>query len=139
MIPICHAEPLTLNIDGYVVSCSDNQAFYKKENNEWVKVSSKVDKWPYYLDDHFIGRMMCDVLICKKIEKPLIIDLVEYKEVGTKLAPEKSGFYDNSGSPAVATVYQTIPLKGEIRVELNYFSDHECKNKQLFSTVIKRL
>lgn len=149
---VCHAQailpreqllkpatytPLILNIDGYVYSCAKNEALYQKENNNWIKITTELPaQGLYYLDSQFVRYRMCDVATCNKIEKPLTIKLVDYKQTGTRLAPKDSGFFTNDGSIATVPVYETIPLKGDIRYELHYFMDNQCKEKKLFSTII---
>ena len=107
---------------------------YKRINGSWEKVSSKLQgKGLYYLDDKFVGYGMCDVFVCSELPNPYAIQLVEYKKVGEKTPPPDSGSTANA-----LPVYQTISLSGDIKIDIQYFSDKNCQNKKTFSTVIKR-
>jgi len=123
------------NIDGYFETCMDNAVMYKRTNNSWGKVSNELPgKGLYYLDDKFVGYGMCDVVVCTALPKPYTMPLVEYKNVGEKATPPDSGGTTANTLP----VYQAVPLSGDIKIDIQYFSDNNCQNKKTFSTVIKR-
>lgn len=122
------------NIDGYFETCVDSTIMYKLENGLWEKVSNALPKKGlYYLDDKFVGYGMCDVVVCSELSKPYTVNLVEYKKVGEKTPPPDSGSTAN-----VLPVYQTAPLSGDIKIDIQYFSDKKCQSQKTFSTVLKR-
>lgn len=127
---------ISLNIKGYFVMCELFSTLYKKVNNSWEKVLTDTDlpqKGLYYLDSEFVGYGMCDSHFCTELPSPLTNRLVTYKNVGSKAPPK------NSGSSALTVpVYTTSPLTGEIKIDVNYYSDKDCQNKKTFSTVIKK-
>lgn len=122
------------SIDGYFETCMDSAVMYKRTDDSWEKVSNELPgKGRYYLDDKFVGYGMCDVVVCTELPKPFAMQLIEYRKVGEKAPPPDSG----SVASAVPA-YQTIPLSGDIKIDIQYFSDNNCQNKKTFSTVIKR-
>ena len=123
------------NIDGYFETCTDNAAMYKRTNDSWEKVSNELPgKGLYYLDDTFIGYGMCDVVVCTVLPRPFAMPLVEYKNIGEKAPPPDSG-----GTTAnTVLVYQTVPLSGDVKIDIQYFSDENCQHETTFSTLIKR-
>lgn len=122
------------NLNGYLETCMDTSAMYKRKNDLWGKVSNELPgKGLYYLDNKFVGYGMCDVVVCIELPKPYTIQLVEYKKVGEKAPPSDTGITANT-----LPVYQTVSLSGDVKIDIQYFSDKNCQNKNTFSTVIKR-
>ena len=122
------------NINGYFETCMDTSTTYKRINGSWEKVSTELPgKGLYYLDNKFVGYGMCDVVVCTELPKPYTIALVEYKKVGEKAPPSDSGSAANT-----LPVYQTVLLSGDVKINIQYFSDKNCQNKKTFSTVLKR-
>lgn len=120
--------------DGYFQYCGGNAAMYKRVNNSWERVSRELPgKGLYYLDDKFIGYVMCDFIVCSKLPKPYTMQLIEYKKVGEKAPPPDINTMGNT-----LPVYQTVSLSGDVKIDIQYFSDKNCQNKKFFSTVIKR-
>lgn len=122
------------SIDGYFETCMGTSIMYKRTNGSWEKVSTELPgKGLYYLDNKFVGYGMCDVVSCIELPKPYTLKLVEYQKVSEKSPPPDSG-YTGSDLP----VYQTIPLGGDVKIDIHYFSDKNCRNKKTVSTIIKR-
>jgi hypothetical protein len=122
------------NLNGYFETCIDTSAMYKRTNGSWEKVSNELPgKGGYYLDNNFFGYGMCDVVVCTELPKPYTMQLVEYKKVGEKAPPSGSGYTANT-----LPVYQTVSLSGDVKIDIQYFSDKNCQNKKTFSTVIKK-
>ena len=122
------------DINGYFETCMDTSAIYKSTKGSWEKASTELPgKGLYYLDNEFVGYGMCDSVGCTKMPMPYTIPLVEYKEIGKKSPPSDSGT-TASDLPA----YQTVPLNGDIKIDIQYFSDSNCQDKKTFSTVLKR-
>ena len=122
-------------LTGYGKSCADNSVVYKQVNNSWVKISDEflMGKGNYYLDDRYLGYSMgCDVVICSELPEPYTLNLVDYVHVGEKTPPSRIGT-----TAVTSPVYQSVPLSGEVKVEIKYFSDENCQNKKTYSTVIK--
>jgi hypothetical protein len=112
----------------------DTSAMYKRVNGSWEKVSTDLPgKGLYYLDNKFVGYGMCDVVVCTELPKPYTMQLVEYRKVSEKVPPSDSGSTANT-----LPVYQTVSLSGDVKIDIQYFSDKTCQNKKTFSTVIKR-
>lgn len=121
-------------IDGYAPSCANSTTLSKNINGSWEKVSNNLPpKGLYYLDDKFVGYGSCDKSVCSTLPKPYIVNLVEYQSIGAKTPPANS----NSTAKSVPA-FQTIPLQGDIKIDIQYFSDNNCQNKKTFSTVVKR-
>ena len=124
----------TTNIDGYFETCMDSSIIHKRLNGDWMKVSNELPgKGLYYLDDKFFGYGMCDVFVCTELPKPYMMQLVEYQKVSEKAPPLDSGSTANT-----LPVYQTVPLRGDVKIDIHYFSDKDCLDKETVSTVIKR-
>lgn len=122
------------NIDGYFETCMDNAAIYKHLNGNWTKASNKLPgKGLYYLDDKFFGYGMCDVVYCTDLPKPYTLKLVEYRKISEKAPPSDSG-----STASTLPAYQTVPLSGDIKINIQYFNDKNCQNKEAVSAVIKR-
>lgn len=122
------------NIDGYFETCIDTASIYKQVNRSWEKASNELpEKGLYYLDGKFFGYGMCDVVYCTNLPKPYTLKLVEYQKVSEKTPPSDSGSTDPT-----LPVYQTAPLSGNVKIDIQYYSDKNCQNKKIISTVIKR-
>ena len=125
------------NLTGYYKTCSDKEIISTRVNGSWNRISDTFPEKGYYLDDKFIFidtyGFGCDALSCIELPKPYSIELVEHTKVGEKTPPP-----DSSSTANTVSVYQTIPLKGEIKVDIQYFSDEHCGDKKQFSTVLKR-
>lgn len=132
--PTFTGNAFSTNLNGYFETCMDTSTMYKRINGSWEKVSTELPgKGLYYLNNKFVGYGMCDVVVCTELPKPYTIQLVEYKKVGEKAPPSDSGSTANT-----LPVYQTVSLSGDVKIDIQYFSDKNCQNKKTFSTVIKR-
>ena len=132
--PTSSGNTFSTNLNGYFETCMDTSAMYKRINGLWEKVSTELpEKGLYYLDNKFVGYGMCDVVVCTELPKPYMMQLVEYKKVGEKAPPSDSGSTANT-----LPVYQTVSLSGDVKIDIQYFSDKNCQNKKTFSTVLKR-
>ena len=120
---------LKINLDGYFYICA-YPSVYVKENEAWRLIKSLPPKGQYYIDDQYYSYGTCDYSTCTKLPKPQVIELVEYEKVGDKEALDSKGY--------MAPVYKAIDLKDNIKVEFEYFTDEQCKNKKFFSEEIKR-
>ena len=122
-------------IQGYLETCSENSAIYKKSaEHGWEKVSTDLPaRGLYYLDGKFVGYGMCDVVVCTEIPTSYSLRLVEYEQVGERAPPE------NSGSTAESLpVYNTVALIGAVKIEVNYFGDRGCRVPKTFSTMLQK-
>ncbi len=132
------SNTFSANINGYFETCMDSVAMYKRINGSWEKVSNKLPlKRDYYLDDKFVGSYRCHVA-CSELPNPYTMQLIEYKKVGEKTPPPDSGSAANTLPVYQIPVYQTVSLSGDVKIDIQYFSDKSCQNKKTFSTVIKR-
>ena len=126
----------SLNLTGYYKTCSDKEIISTRVNGSWEIVSDKFPEQGFYLDDKFIFINTygygCDALSCIKLPQPYTVQMVRHTKVSEK-APPDSGSTTNT-----VPVYQTVPLKGEIKIDIKYFSDEQCRDKKNFSTVIQR-
>ena len=122
---------LTLRLDGHILSCT-KPVIYIFENEQWRPARRKLPaKGNYYMDDKFIGYGWCDNLVCNPIERPIKIDLIEYEKTGEKPAPKDHGRKANIQYP----VYKTIPLKGKLKIEIEYFKDSQCKDRIAYKKI----
>ena len=126
---------LNLNINGYYETCTSpsisQPSIYVKDNGSWKLAANELPgKGQYYLNGVYHGYGTCDFVACNQIENPVVINLVEYKKTGTKEAQDSAGY--------MAPVYETVELKGDIKLEFEYFADSKCSNKKIFSKVFSR-
>ncbi len=124
-------DMLTVNLSGYTLSCSEPLRLYVQEADSWRETTQYLPlKGMYYLDGEYYGYKMCDVMICNKIDNPINIKLTEYKKIGEKESLETKDY--------LVPEYQTVNLSGKIKIEYEYFTDKNCKNKKIFSTIINK-
>ena len=118
-------------LPGYLLTCAEHVKVHALRNDNWEEVIndfSITDTYPaFYVNDQ-PNFSQCDVLICNKNEKPLYLHLVEYLKIGEKLAPNSTeNFWP---------VFESKNLIGEIKVELDVYTDDQCQNKQRYSKII---
>ena len=127
----------SVNLSGYFVTCTSNNIISKRVNGSWEIVSDHFPEKGFYLDDTFIfidtSGFGCDALSCLELPTPYTIPLVEHTKIGEKAPPPHS-----DSAALTVPVYQTVPLKGEIKIDIEYFSDKNCGDKKNFSKVITR-
>ena len=122
---------LTLTIDGYILSCS-KPSIYIFKNEQWRPSRRDLPaKGNYYIDNKFIGYGWCDYLVCNPIEQPIKIDLIEYEKIGEKTAPKA---YKNKADIKFP-VYKSIPLKGKLKIEIEYYKDSNCKDSITYTKI----
>lgn len=118
-------DTFSINLSGYFKTCLDAPVMYKRANGSWKKANTELPgKGLYYLDDKFVGYGMCDAVACAELPKPYTMQLVEYKKEGEKTPPSDSGSTANT-----LPVYQTVPLSGDIKIDIQYFSESFCFNQ----------
>lgn len=127
------SNSLFLNIQGYTKIYTYPKV-YIKENNAWKQINTILPAGGfYYLDGKYVpGNTVADYFpneasMCFKISKPYEVQMQEYKNLGTK-----------SSEGGNVPDFQTIPLKGEIKIEFEYFDDALCQIKKTFSTAVIR-
>ena len=86
------------------------------------------------LDQQFVGYGMCDVMVCTELPIPYTVKLIEYRQAGEQAPPDQSGSMTNAPRP----VYRTVPLTGDIKVNVAYYSDKDCQQPKAFSTILHR-
>lgn len=130
-------DTFSVDLNGYVMQCSAVPTYdiYRKTNNLWDKVL--IDDLPpaglYYLDNSFIGYGMNDNRSCSCVSMPkFTTQLLWHKKVGMKAPPKDSGSLSST-----VPVYVTSQFTGDIKIDVNYFSDKECKDKKISSSIIK--
>jgi len=123
-------QTLKIDLTGYYLkTCVWNPTIYVFEKGLWRKTNRYLPrKGTYYLDGELRGYEWCDVVMCERVQGPIRIDLVEYKKID-----EKKEEYLDKKIPE----YQSIKLKGLIKIEFEYFSDSKCKNKKVYSKELK--
>ena len=128
---------LTTNIDGYFETCMDSARIYKQGvSGDWTIAVTEIEgKGNYYLDDEFIGYGMCDVVQCQELSKPYNLRLIEYTKIGEKDTPVG---HPSGVNMKNVPVYESVPLTGDIKVEIPYATDASCQNKKTTSVIIKR-
>jgi len=128
---------LEIPFSGYIQSCIGGYSLSVFENGEWRDLSDPFQGTktsPCYLDGQFRPHGRCDVVNCMKYDGIRAIKLVEYKEVGKKDAPP----YPGRESWPPVPMYETVPLRGYIKIEFPYFADSCCSNQHLYLDVIAR-
>lgn len=122
-------------IQGYGPSCASKASLFIKDGADWKKVLNQLPgKRMHYLDDKFQeGGAYCDFITCKLLPRTCTVPLVEYRRVQDKRAPVgRQGEESNLLIPA----YRTVLLRGEIKIDIEYYDDKDCRNKRIFSTII---
>jgi len=107
---------------------------YVNEKDGWRRARQGLpSKGVYYLDDTYRGRGWSDVYPCYPIISPIFINLVEYDSIGLKSSPP-----GDHGIPTGTMIpsYRTLPLHGEVRIEIQYSGDSTCTEVKLFTTVV---
>lgn len=137
---LAYPDETTLDINGYYEGCNEIVAIYKKENDTWVKTTTKLPiQAGFYLNDTFQHYPTCSDNSCQKIETPFTVPLNEYRAVEDKLAPPNSGLIEViTGKPAYIHAYETNILTGDLKIELKYFSDSECKKPAVHTELIQK-
>jgi len=122
-----------IDIEGYLESCIDEPVIFIYEDGDWIKPNRELPgKEMYFLDGTYYGYGMCDYIVCNKIKNPIQVSLVEYVKIGEREAPADSFLNEGAQVPE----YETKSLEGEIKIELNYYTDSQCNNKELFTTTV---
>jgi hypothetical protein len=112
---------LEFKVDGHYRSCFERFTVEVKSGAEWREVQTALPiKGQYVLDGTPIGHGMCDVVTCAPIERPLRVPLVEL--VVSSTTPRNA-----DGWP----VYESRPLRGEVRVRYPYFSNDSCTSERV--------
>jgi hypothetical protein len=123
-----------IKINGYIHSCTTIPDVSVMEDGNWRQIQRTLPyKGVYYLDDKYIGYGWCDLETCVKIDS-LSVPLIEYTNIGMKKAPPNSEVSEGT----MIKEFQTVPLHGEIKIEIQYYSDSTCTKKKMFSQIIMR-
>lgn len=132
------ANIFSTNINGYYVTCVSKETISKRTENFWEEVKEALpkEKGGYYLDDKFVdfvpeNDLGCDYLSCIELPKPYTVELIEHKKMGDKPPPSNSRKVVES-----VPVYETVSLRGDIKIDIDYYSDKNCSEKRAFSTVV---
>ena len=126
---IVNDNKLQINIDGYIETCINEPNIFVNEGGNWRAADIELPgKGMYFLDGEYIGYGMCDVVVCDEIRNPMEIELVEYVEVGERESLETEGY--------IVSEFSTKQLSGEIKVELKYYTDSDCKDEKTFTTTV---
>lgn len=140
-LPLRSYTTFSTDLSGYTMTCGSEPLFTisKQINGTWEKILPG-DLPPaglYYLDNAFVGYGMNDYRVCTDpvcVPVPkFTTQLLWHEKVGMKAPPADSG-----SSAATVPVYATNPITGEIKVDITYFSDKDCKNKKTFSTTVTK-
>ena len=122
---------LFVALDGYVESCTEPVISVMVDDGSWQPTNNSYllpDMGMLYLNDEYMGYMACDHVVCNPLSEPYRIPLQEYQRVGERTAPQDETL--------VVPVYQTNVLTGRLKVELEYYADEACQEKQLYSVII---
>ena len=120
-----------IHVDGFMYNCPPNFKLSVNDNGIWKEVNRYLPpKGMYYLDGTFVNYGMCDDVRCVKINYPLTVNLVEYREGQTKEAPKGNG--------TKVLSYTSVPLHGEIKIEFSYFTNSTCSEMKTYSETITR-
>ncbi len=131
-VVVTDADVFSVELNGYFKTCDDNISIYKLINNSWEKVFKILpENGMYFVNDQFVDYSTCDAVVCSKLPNPLTLKLIEYKEIGQKMPPKAS-----RSTAEFLPVFQSNLLTGEIKIDIQYFSDENCQTKKTFFTVI---
>jgi hypothetical protein len=124
-------DTLFVTLDGYVKSCTEPVISVMADDGSWQPANNRYflpDMGMLYLNDEYTGYMACDYVVCSPLGEPYRVPLQEYQLVGERTAPQDENL--------VVPVYQTNVLTGRLKVELEYYADEACQEKQLYSVII---
>ncbi len=126
--------------EGHIKTCMDKTSISLREGSSWREVKNEPsENGGYYIGDKYSSpNMGCDVIGCELYNKehPYQVYLVEYKKIGEREPPADQR---SSPNPKIAPVYKIVPLKGDIKIELEYYPDSDCRSeKKTFSTTIPK-
>ncbi|GEM_PF-5555723 len=134
------SSTFSANINGYYMTCVSNKTISKRTNSSWEEVKEALPKRQggYYLDDTFVNfvpdnDLGCDYFSCNELPKPYKVELIEHKKIGDKPPPPNSRKVVET-----VAVYKTVPLSGEIKIDVDYYADKNCSNKKTFSTITEK-
>jgi hypothetical protein len=128
---------LEIYLSGYNQTCVGRTIVYIKNNETWREVKNPfttMNTEACYVDGQYRQNSRCDVVRCVKLKGPLKVELVEYVKVGMKEASEDHELLPGTMVP----VYKTVPLHGEIKIQLHYFIDSSCTEERIFTKIIHR-
>lgn len=127
---------LTIAVEGYEESCVDPYAVYFVGPDGRARKGSYLPyQGAYLLDDQYVDQEWqdegCDVLgICDPFsERTIHLEEILYEFQGRTL-------HEPSGETVPA--FSTLAPTEEIRVELNYFKDDECREPVTYETTLTR-
>ncbi len=120
------------HINGYIQTCLDYPKIFIYENKNWREVNTQLPlEKEFFLDGKFHEYIMCDYVVCNKIEEPLEINLIEYIKVGERKAPKEKW------TKYKVPVYKTKNLRGKIKIKLNYYTNSDCTNNKTYFKIIE--
>ncbi len=123
--------------DGFLKACVDPVVFVRRFGR-WKRVITKPpSKSAYYVDDvlYVVGNPYC--MGCFDLgddnNNIIKVNLTEYVEQGKRKIPKTE---EQKEQPQVVS-FKTIPLEGEIKIELTYYTDSECKDEKVIYKFLK--
>lgn len=120
-------------VTGFRSNCWDGVAVQQWEKGAWRQVNRQLPgKGLYFLDDRFVGYGACDYVTCVPIDGKVQVSLHEYLKTGTKAAPE------GRGTSGQLPVFETVRLRGKLKVELTYFTDPKCTVRETVTKTLRR-
>jgi hypothetical protein len=124
--PIVENDTVRFQIYGYVNTCENNYKIYVDDNGVWKQTEQFLPaKGQYFLDGEYIPDQMCDVMTCERLPEESILRLVEFVEVGKKMA-------DN----VEVASYQTKTIHGRIKIEYDYYTTLNCNIMKKMDMVV---
>jgi hypothetical protein len=101
--------------DGYVLTCQTTPYLTVEEKGLRRQVQVSEPMRDYLLNGVYQRSSGCDAVFCQR-GGDFSVDFVEYKQVGT--------------------AFKSVPLVGNVEVELTYFTDPECQVPTRFSKIV---
>ena len=122
------------SVSGYRQSCGGDAAVYLWEKGAWRQANRQLPgKGLYYLDGKLVGYGACDYVTCNEFEGPVVVSPFEYRQTGAKPPPKDIGT-----SVPELPVFETVELRGKLKVELSYFTDPKCTQRKTATKVLRR-
>jgi hypothetical protein len=123
-------DEFSFSVDGYG-TCNNKPVVSVFEDGEWQKVYTDFPPvtGPMYVDGLYSPLMGCDLIVCRE-RSDFDVELGKFVQTGERRHPD-------SFLHKIPEFVQE-PLTGKIKIELDYYSDSNCKNKKHFEQIINK-
>jgi hypothetical protein len=122
-------------VNGYIRTCMTVPDIYVKGLFGWRKADNTPLHGIFFIDDRFVLGADCDLVDNVKVDS-FSVSLVEYREFPKRHVPKE--YEQNVTGNHMVKVYRSVPIKGEIKIQIDYFTDSTCTDKKIATSYLKR-